>query len=92
METNKEKDTRRRIEDMTISEIREAKSRLEDRIGEAIEREVEAFSQTYDWGHIGVSVETEIHSTGLGYIVDKRKYPCRVERNVCVSSDLVNID
>lgn len=49
-----------RIEDMTLGEIKAAKTRLEDRIGEAICVAIEDFQRTYDLGYVDLSVETDI--------------------------------
>lgn len=51
---------RRRIEDMTLSEIKALKTRLEDRIGEAICVAIEDFQRAYDLGDVDLSVETDI--------------------------------
>lgn len=91
MEPNLSIENRRRIEKMTVDEIREAKMRLEDRIGEAIEREIEEFSKVYDWGHIDVSVDTDIEYCYMeGQKKDKRMpmISC-IKRNVRVKSDLL---
>ncbi len=62
METNANTDNRRRIEDMTLSEIKSVKGRLEDRIGEAIQCVVDDFHNAYDLGAFDVQVGTDIRT------------------------------
>lgn len=89
-EANTGIDTRRQIESMTLGEIKEAKSRLVDRIGEAIEREIEAFSKVYNWGIIRVDVETDVeYCYAEGMYKDKRHaLVSRITRKVIVKSEL----
>lgn len=53
-------DTRRRIEDMTLGEIKALKTRLEDRIGEAICVAIGDFQRAYDLGDVDLRVDTDI--------------------------------
>lgn len=89
-EANEDIDTRRQIESMTLGEIKEAKRRLADRIGEAIEREVEAFSKVYNWGIIRVDVETDVeYFYAEGMYKDKRHALVNhITRKVIVKSEL----
>lgn len=91
MEPNLSIDNRRCIEKMTVDEIRAAKMRLEDRIGEAIEREIEEFSKVYDWGCIDVSVDTDIEYYYMEGQEKNKRMPMAscVKRNVSVKSDLL---
>lgn len=76
--------TRRRIEDMTLGEINEARMRLEDKIGEAIQREIDEFSKAYDWGKISVDalMEIEFIEHNHDYLRDKcREIQSRIKRN-----------
>lgn len=68
METNNNTTTRRRIEDMTLGEIKALKTRLEGRIGEVICVVIEDFQRAYDLGDIDLRVETDIQQfkTDLG--------------------------
>lgn len=68
METNNNTTTRRRIEDMTLGEIKALKTRLEGRIGEAICVVIEDFQRAYDLGDIDLRVDTDIREfkTDLG--------------------------
>lgn len=88
-EANTGIDTRRQIESMTLGEIKEAKSRLADRINEAINREVKQFSEEYNWGSIAVNVETEIRRCNFdGIYLSDRNAPRHVTRTITIKSDL----
>lgn len=80
MKTNNNAPTRRHIEDMTLGEIKEAKSRLGSKIIKAIHNEVSAFRMTYDCGDIDIRVTSTIREvkTEQGEAI----LPARVEYNV----------
>lgn len=88
MGTNTNTNARRRIEDMKLGEIKETKLHLESKISEAIEREIDAFRQTYDWGHLAVQVDTDIEYPR--FEMDKRSCPlARITRIINVKSDAI---
>lgn len=76
--------TRTRIEDMTLGEINEARMRLEDKIGEAIQREIDEFSKSYDWGKISVDalMEIEYMEKNHDYFREGSKILSHIKRDV----------
>lgn len=88
METTNNTTPRIRIEDMTLGKIKAARLRLESKIGEAIEREIDAFREVYDWGHLAVQVDTDIEYPCFD--TDKRSCPvARITRTINVKSDAI---